>query len=127
MRKKRKIHFTNYHFSVSKDRAHQDEKVVRRQANIQELVTLKDSDRRLRHELEKTKELLRNEQLKYREATQKVDIKQKSQLKITAGQWTITSLFDRSHFYLLKKCITALFQFLFLQLTREEQTAIQGV
>ena len=59
---------------------------MRRQANIQELVTLKDSDRRLRHELEKTKELLRNEQLKYREATQKVDIKQESRLKIMAGQ-----------------------------------------
>ena len=46
---------------------------MRRQANIQELVTLKDSDRRLRQELEKSKEQLRNEQLKYREATQKVN------------------------------------------------------
>ena len=81
-----KTHLYKRRFSVFKDRAHQDEKVVRRQANIQELVTLKDSDRRLRHELEKTKELLRNEQLKYREATQKVDIKQKSRLKIMAGQ-----------------------------------------
>jgi hypothetical protein len=46
---------------------------VRRQANIQELVALKDSERRLQHELHTTKEQLRSEQLKYREATQKVE------------------------------------------------------
>ena len=57
----------------SKDRAHQDEKVVRRQANIQELVAVKDSEKRLQHELQITKEQLRNEQLKFREATQKVE------------------------------------------------------
>jgi hypothetical protein len=59
-----------FHF---KDRAHQDEKVVRRQANIQELVATKDSERRLQHELQVTKEQLRSEQMKYREATQKVE------------------------------------------------------
>ena len=62
-----------YFLSLSKDRAHQDDKVVRRQANIQELVALKDSERRLQHELQITKEQLRSEQLKYREATQKVE------------------------------------------------------
>ena len=109
--------------SLSKDRAYQEEKVVRRQANIQELVTLKDSERRLIQELEKTKEQLRNEQLKYREATQKVN-KRDTYMKSS-------NIFDN---ILLNCCmviscprVTGLLSFSFTQLTREEQNAIQGV
>ncbi|KXJ09259.1 hypothetical protein AC249_AIPGENE18890, partial [Exaiptasia diaphana] len=47
---------------IDMDRAHKDEKDVRRSANIQELVSLKESNKQLKHELEKTQDLLRLEQ-----------------------------------------------------------------
>ncbi|XP_020909478.1 uncharacterized protein LOC110247389, partial [Exaiptasia diaphana] len=46
---------------IDMDRAHKDEKDVRRSANIQELVSLKESNKQLKHELEKTQDLLRLE------------------------------------------------------------------
>ena len=54
------------------DRAHKDEKDFRRHANIQELVTLKESEKHLQQELERTKELLRLEQQNHRETIAKV-------------------------------------------------------
>ena len=54
------------------DRAHKDEKDFRRQANIQELVTLKESEKHLQQELERTKELLRLEQHNHRGTLEKV-------------------------------------------------------
>ncbi|XP_028405117.1 uncharacterized protein LOC114527615 [Dendronephthya gigantea] len=71
---------------IDADRAHEDEKAVRRQANIQELVTLKDSERRLQHELQITKEQLRNEQLKYREMTQKLTREEQNALHVTLSK-----------------------------------------
>ena len=57
---------------IIQDRAHKDEKDFRRQANIQELVTLKESEKHLQQELERTKELLRLEQHNHRETLEKV-------------------------------------------------------
>lgn len=54
------------------DRAHKDKKDFRRQANIQELVTLKESEKHLQQELERTQELLRLEQQNHRETLEKV-------------------------------------------------------
>ncbi|KAK3749274.1 hypothetical protein QZH41_016052, partial [Actinostola sp. cb2023] len=51
---------------IEMDRAHRDEKDVRRSANIQELVSLKQNNKLLKHELEKTQELLRLEQTTHR-------------------------------------------------------------
>ena len=63
-------------FFVSfQDRAHKDEKDFRRHANIQELVTLKESEKHLQQELERTKELLRLEQQNHRETIAKVIIR----------------------------------------------------
>ena len=63
-------------FCVSfQDRAHKDEKDFRRHANIQELVTLKESEKHLQQELERTKELLRLEQQNHRETIAKVIIR----------------------------------------------------
>lgn len=56
------------------DRAHKDEKDFRRQANIQELVTLKESEKHLQQELERNKELLRLEQHNHRETLGKVHV-----------------------------------------------------
>ena len=54
------------------DRAHKDEKDFRRQANIQELVTLKENEKHLQQELERTKELLTLEQRNHRATLEKV-------------------------------------------------------
>lgn len=63
-------------FFVSfQDRAHKDEKDFRRHANIQELVTVKESEKHLQQELERTKELLRLEQQNHRETIAKVTIR----------------------------------------------------
>ena len=59
-------------FFSLKDRAHKDEKDFRRHANIQELVTLKESEKHLQHELERIKELLKIEQQNHRETLAKV-------------------------------------------------------
>ena len=56
-----------------KDRAHKDKKDFRRQANIQELVTLKENEKHLQQELEGIQELLRLEQQNHRETLDKVD------------------------------------------------------
>ena len=96
---------------------------MRRQANIQELVTLKDSERRLIQELEKTKEQLRNEQLKYREATQKVN-KHDTYMK---GSNIFDNILVNCCMMILCPRVTGLLSFSFTQLTREEQNAIQGV
>ncbi|XP_046858900.1 myosin heavy chain, clone 203-like isoform X2 [Xenia sp. Carnegie-2017] len=71
---------------IDTDRAHKDEKIARRQANIQELVTLKDSERRLQNELETTREQLYNEKLKNREATQKLTREEKNTLNVTLSK-----------------------------------------
>lgn len=59
-------------FYFSKERAHKEEKDFRRQANIQELVALKESDKHLQQELERTRDILRIEQQKHRETIAKV-------------------------------------------------------
>ena len=59
-------------FFSFQDRAHKDEKDFRRHANIQELVTLKESEKHLQQELERIKELLRLEQKNHRETIAKV-------------------------------------------------------
>ena len=61
-----------YFFFSFQDRAHKDEKDFRRHANIQELVTLKESEKHLQQELERTKELLKLEQQNHRETIAKV-------------------------------------------------------
>lgn len=67
---------------IDADRAHQDEKVVRRQANLQELVTLKDSEKRLQEELALTKQQLRNEQMKYKETIQKLTREEQHSIQV---------------------------------------------
>ena len=56
----------------SQERSHKEEKEFRRQANIQELVALKESDRHLHQELERTREMLRIEQQKRKDTIAKV-------------------------------------------------------
>ena len=68
------LRFTIFCCFCLQDRAHKDEKDFRRHANIQELVTLKESEKHLQQELERTKELLRLEQHNQRETLEKVDI-----------------------------------------------------
>ena len=64
---------TNVKFFVTKqERQFKDDKETRRQANIQELVTLKESEKQLQRELNHYKEQLRIEQQKYRNVTEKV-------------------------------------------------------
>ena len=69
---KRKTIIVILMFFSLKDRAHKDEKDFRRHANIQELVTLKESEKHLQHELERIKELLKIEQQNHRETLAKV-------------------------------------------------------
>ncbi|EDO28647.1 predicted protein [Nematostella vectensis] len=57
---------------IDMDRAHRDEKDVRRHANIQELISTKENEKQLKIELEKTRELLRLEQSALRDALDKV-------------------------------------------------------
>ncbi|XP_073251305.1 uncharacterized protein [Porites lutea] len=66
---------------IDMDRAHKDEKDYRRQANIQELVTLKESEKHLQQELERTKELLRLEQHNLKETLQKLSREEQASLE----------------------------------------------
>ncbi|XP_068706076.1 myosin-6-like isoform X2 [Montipora foliosa] len=66
---------------IDMDRAHKDEKDFRRQANIQELVTLKESEKHLQQELERTKELLRLEQHNHRETLEKLSREEQASLE----------------------------------------------
>lgn len=79
---------------IDADRAHQEEKVVRRHANVQELVTLKDSEKRLHHELEVTKQQLRNEQKKYRETTQKLNREEQTGTQVRLSKNKLRSNMD---------------------------------
>lgn len=69
------------------DRAHKDEKDVRRSANIQELVSLKENNRQLKHELEKTQDLLHLEQSTHRNDLDKVIIVNNSRIVNTKDEW----------------------------------------
>lgn len=66
---------------IDMDRAHKDEKDFRRHANIQELVTLKESEKHLQQELERTKELLRLEQQNHRETIAKLSREEQASLE----------------------------------------------
>ncbi|XP_074607901.1 uncharacterized protein LOC141860639 [Acropora palmata] len=66
---------------IDMDRAHKDKKDFRRQANIQELVTLKENEKHLQQELERIQEVLRLEQQKHRETLEKLSREEQASLE----------------------------------------------
>ncbi|EDO46278.1 predicted protein, partial [Nematostella vectensis] len=66
---------------IDMDRAHRDEKDVRRHANIQELISTKENEKQLKTELEKTRELLRLEQSALRDALDKLSREEQASLE----------------------------------------------